>query len=121
MRVIAAAQERSRVSSLAQQALACTFFAALVAVFARISIYVPFTPVPFSLQPLGIMLTGLVLGANLGAIALLDYLAAGAVGAPVFAAGNGGLLYLMTTSTLGYLLSYPVAAYAIGRIAESGR
>jgi biotin transport system substrate-specific component len=117
-----AALGRTRTSAmLAQQALACTFFAALIAVFARISIYVPFTPVPFSLQPLAIMLTGLFLGSGPAFFALLEYLAAGALGAPVFAGGNGGFAYLATTSTLGYLLSYPVAAYLIGRIAETSR
>jgi len=93
----------------------------MVAVFARVAIYTPLTPVPFTLQPMAIMLTGLMLGPNLGALALLEYLAAGALGAPVFAGGNGGWLYLAHTPTLGYLLSYPVAVYVVGRIAEAAR
>lgn len=103
---------------LAQQALACTFFAALVAVFARVAIYTPLTPVPFTLQPMAIMLTGLFLGSGPAFFALLEYLIAGALGAPVFAGGNGGFVYLATTPTLGYLLSYPIAAYATGWLAQ---
>ena len=108
-------------STLLQQALACTSFAALVAVFARIAIYTPLTPVPFTLQPLAIMLAGMFLGSGPAFFALLEYLAAGALGAPVFAGGGGGMPYLASISSLGYLLAYPPAAWVIGRIAESGR
>ncbi len=103
-----------------RHAVVCTFFALLIAIFARVAVYTPLTPVPFTLQPMAIMLTGLFLGSGAGAVALLEYLAAGALGAPVFAGGNGGWLYLVSTPTLGYLLSYPVAAYVTGFIAERG-
>lgn len=103
---------------LAQTLLACTFFAALVAVFARIAIPLPFTPVPFTMQPMAVMLTGMFLGSRLGFASLLEYLVAGALGAPVFAGGGGGLAYLASISSVGYLLAYPVAAYVIGRIVE---
>jgi biotin transport system substrate-specific component len=118
---VAPARTQAAAGILAQQALACTFFAALIAVFARISIYVPFTPVPFTLQPMAIMLAGLFLGSGPAFFALLEYLAAGAMGAPVFAGGNGGFAYMAATPTLGYLASYPVAAYVVGRIAEGSR
>lgn len=118
--VAAPARGRSSLSSLAQQAIACTFFAALVAVFARISIPLPFTPIPFTLQPMAVLLTGMLLGSRGGGVALLEYLAAGALGAPVFAGGMGSFAYLIATPTLGYLIAYPVAAYVVGRIAESG-
>ncbi|HLY65864.1 MAG TPA: biotin transporter BioY [Chloroflexota bacterium] len=114
----AASVRRSAMARLAQQALACTFFAALVAVFARIAIPLPFTPVPFSMGPLGIMLTGMFLGSGPAFFALLEYVVSGALGAPVFVNGNGGLTYMVTVSSLGYLLAYPPAAYVIGWIAE---
>jgi biotin transport system substrate-specific component len=116
--VAAPARPQARIAQMAQLALACTFFAALVAVFARISVPLPFTPVPFTLQPMAIMLTGLFLGRGPAFFALLEYLAAGACGAPIFAGGNGGLPYILATSTLGYLLSYPIAAYCVGWVAE---
>src|SRR5690349_23542363 len=96
---LTAGRTQSLPANLAQQALVCTFFAAVVAIFARIAIYTPLTPVPFTLQPMAIMLTGMFLGSRLGAVALLEYLAAGALGAAVFAGGNGGWLYSTTTPT----------------------
>src|SRR5712692_1446289 len=117
----APARARANAGTLAQQALACTFFAALVAVFARIAIYTPLTPVPFNLQPMAIMLTGMFLGSGPAFFALLEYVVAGALGAPLFANGNGGLAYMLATPSLGYILSYPLAAWAIGRLSERSR
>ncbi|MGH2469300.1 MAG: biotin transporter BioY, partial [Chloroflexota bacterium] len=110
-------------SGVVSPALACTFFALLVAVCARIAIPLPFTPVPFTLQPLAVALAGLLLGSKLGSLALLEYVLIGFAGAPVFAGGTGGLLYPASTGTLGYLLAYPAAAWITGRMAErsSGR
>ncbi|HUZ78137.1 MAG TPA: biotin transporter BioY [Chloroflexota bacterium] len=110
-------------SGVVAPALTCTFFALLVAVCARIAVPLPFTPVPFTLQPLAVALAGLLLGSRLGSLALLEYVLIGFAGAPVFEGGTGGLLYPASTGTLGYLLAYPAAAWIIGRIAErsSGR
>ncbi|MFI5267291.1 MAG: biotin transporter BioY [Chloroflexota bacterium] len=117
--VAAPARPRARIAQLAQLALACTFFAALIAVFARIAIPLqPFTPVPFTLQPMAVMLTGMFLGRRAGFAALIEYLAAGALGAPVFAGGGGGIAYLTSISSAGYLAAYPVAAYVTGWLAE---
>ncbi|MGH2470604.1 MAG: biotin transporter BioY, partial [Chloroflexota bacterium] len=117
--IAAPVRGRSKLGSFAQQAVACTFFAALVAVFARISIPLPFTPIPFTLEPMAVLLAGMMLGSRAGGVALLEFLVAGALGAPVFAGGLGSMAYLIATPTLGYLIAYPVAAYVVGRIAES--
>lgn len=90
-------------------------FAALTAVGARMSVPLPGTPVPFTLQPVAVLLAGLLLGPALGAASQFAYLAAGAVGLPVFAAG-GGLAYL-AGPTGGYLMAFPVAAAVAGWIA----
>ncbi|HVA24904.1 MAG TPA: biotin transporter BioY [Chloroflexota bacterium] len=111
---------RSRLTLLVRQAVACTFFALLVGVCARVAIPLP-GGVPFSMQPLAVMLTGLVLGSQLGFVALLEYVAAGALGAPVFALGGGGWAYLAAAPSAGYIYSYPFAVWLIGRIAEAGR
>lgn len=63
----------------------------LVALAARISIPLPFTPVPITGQTLAILLVGAALGSRLGFLSLLAYLAEGAMGLPVFAGGTGGL------------------------------
>ena len=91
-------------------------FSALVALSARISI--PWWPVPMTLQPLAVLFTGAVLGSRRGVLALLLYLAEGAVGLPVFA-GGAGVAYMLGP-TGGYLVSYPVVAGLVGWLAERG-
>jgi biotin transport system substrate-specific component len=89
----------------------------LMILAARASIYLPFTPVPITLQTLVVMLAGATLGSRRGALAMLLYLAEGATGLPVFA-GGGGILYLLFAPTAGYLWSYPLAAFAVGYLCE---
>ena len=85
--------------------------AALTAVAAQFSI--PLGPVPFTLQVLAVILSGLLLGPRYGALAMAIYLLLGAVGAPVFATLSGGLGTLLG-QTGGYLISYPIAAALAG-------
>ena len=90
-------------------------FAALMGAFALASISIPGTSVPFTLQVLGVFLAGILLGPVWGGAAMVLYLAAGAVGAPVFSGGSAGLgILLGGESSFGYLWSYPVAAALIG-------
>ena len=106
-----------------RRAVAVLLGAALVAVAAQISVPLPGTPVPMTLQPLAVLLVGGLLGPSLGAASLLVYLAAGVAGAPVFTPstvlppGLGRLL----GPTGGYLLAYPLAAYVVGRVAGNGQ
>jgi biotin transport system substrate-specific component len=73
-----------------------------------------------TLQPLAVLLVGGLLGPTLGASSLVLYLALGAAGLPVFTPlGLPGALRLIGP-TGGYLLSYPLAAFAVGRIAGDG-
>lgn len=90
-------------------------FAALTAVSAKVAVPIPGTPVPFTFQPLVVLLAGALLGAAGGAASQALYLLAGAAGLPVFAAG-GGLAYLLGP-TGGYLLAYPAAAALVGGLA----
>jgi biotin transport system substrate-specific component len=93
----------------------------LMAVCSRISVPLPFTPIPFTMGNFAVLLTGLVLGSKRGLAAMLLYLGEGLAGAPVFSpAGPGGLAQLLGP-TGGYLMAYPVAAFACGYIAEHGR
>lgn len=83
---------------------------------------VPFYPVPMTLQPLVVLMLGVVLGAKLGGAAVLFYLLQGAMGFPVFAGTPEkglGLMY-MTGPTGGYLVGFLVAAYVTGVLAERG-
>jgi biotin transport system substrate-specific component len=97
-------------------------FAALTAAAAQVSIPLPFTPVPFTLQPMVVLLGGAVLGSRLGLSAQVLYLLAGIAGLPVFAASAvlpQGVLRLLGP-TGGYLMSYPFAAFLTGWLAERG-
>jgi len=95
-------------------------FAALVGAFAYVSFPFPLSPIPITLQVLGVFLAGVMLGPVWGGLALVLYLAAGALGAPVFSAGSGGLGVLLGAASLGYLWSYPLAAAVIGAIVHRG-
>ena len=88
-----------------------------IAICARISFYVPFTPVPLTLANFGVLAVGLVLGSRKGFAAAMGYLAMGIAGMPVFAAGAFGPGQLIGP-TGGYLISYPVVAFVGGLIAE---
>lgn len=100
-----------------RQIILCGLFAALISVFAQISIPLPFTTVPFTLQIFGIAITGLILGAKCGFISTLIYLILGAIGIPVFAQFSGGLSILFGP-TGGFLLGYPLMAFIIGYTRE---
>ncbi len=91
-----------------------------VALCARITLPLPFTPVPLTLQNFGVLLVGLLLGSKRGFAALLLYLAEGASGMPVFSiAGVGGIAQLLGP-TGGYLMMYPLVAGIAGFVMERG-
>jgi len=93
--------------------------AALTAVAAKVAMPLPGIPVPFTLQPVAVLLAGALLGASGGFKSQSIYLAAGMVGLPVFAAG-GGWAYLLGP-TGGYLLAFPVAAWLAGAFSDRSR
>jgi biotin transport system substrate-specific component len=103
--------------------LAATIFvAALTAAASQISVPLPFTPVPFTLQPMIVLLGGAVLGPRLGLAAQCLYLAAGLAGLPVFAFSpelpQGAARLIGPTG--GYLMAYPLAAFVTGALATRG-
>ena len=92
-------------------------FAVALAAAAQVAIPLPGTPVPFTLQPLLVVLAGFWLGPVAGAASMTLYLLAGAAGLPVFApVGAPGVARLLGP-TGGYLLAYPVAAAVVGALA----
>ncbi|MDR2434967.1 MAG: biotin transporter BioY [Treponema sp.] len=91
-------------------------FAALIAAGTFISIPLPLSPVPIVLQNLFALLAGLVLGPAMGAAAVALYLAAGIIGAPVFAGASGGIVRLIGP-TGGFLIGYLLAGLVAGLIA----
>jgi len=92
-------------------------FSAFVALTAQVEI--PLWPVPLTLQTLGVLFTGAVLGSRRGTLALLLYLTEGTLGLPVFAGGASGVGYMLGP-TGGYLVGFVVAAGVVGWLAQRG-
>jgi biotin transport system substrate-specific component len=107
---------------IAEQAGAVLFVTILTAIAAQISVPLPFTPVPFTFQPMVVLVGAAALGARLGMSSQILYLALGIAGLPVFAASpvlpQGAARLLGPTG--GYLMAYPFAAFAAGWLAERG-
>lgn len=95
-------------------------FAALTAAVSPIKIPLGFTPVPITLQTLIVLLSGALLGANLGALSQFLYVLVGTLGLPVFAGGSSGFGALLGPSG-GYLIGFIAAAYAVGKLGEKAK
>ena len=108
--------------TVAIRAASVLFIAALTAAAAQISIPLPFTDVPFTFQPIVVLIGGLALGPRLAVASQVLYLAAGIAGLPVFAASATlapGAARLFGP-TGGYLMSYPLAAFVTGYLGARG-
>ncbi|MBM4235312.1 MAG: biotin transporter BioY [Firmicutes bacterium] len=81
------------------------FFVALIAVLAQIAVPLPFSPVPFTGQVIGVFLTGIMLPKRAALLTILTYLLIGAAGMPVFSLARGGL-YMLTGPSGGYLFGF---------------
>jgi biotin transport system substrate-specific component len=84
-----------------------------LALCAQVSVPVPGTPVPQSLQTLAVVLVGAWLGPAPAAGAVLVYIGIGAAGLPVFADGAAGLEHLRG-ATAGYLAGFVAGAALMG-------
>lgn len=104
-----------RRSTATDLALVATF-AALLAV-CSVAPGFSLGPAAITLQTFAVLLSGAVLGANRGFLAVTLYLAVGAIGMPVFSGGSAGLAPF-AGPTVGYLISFPLAAWLIGFIVE---
>ena len=106
----------------AEQIGAVLFVTVLTAIAAQISLPLPFTPVPFTFQPMVVLVGAAALGSRLGMSSQILYLALGIAGLPVFAASpllpQGAARLIGPTG--GYLMSYPLAAFIAGALAERG-
>ena len=95
----------------------------VVALCARITIpLMPLTPVPLTVQNMGVLLVGLLLGSRRGFAALALYLVEGAVGLPVFSPSSVGLhgIAQLLGPTGGFLMVYPFVAFIAGYVFERG-
>lgn len=109
---------QDRVVDAASQVAIVIGASLFVALCARISVPLPFTPVPLTLQNFGVLLVGLALGPRRAFAALFLYLAEGLMGMPVFSpTGPGGVAQLLGP-TGGFLMAYPFVAGIAGWVFE---
>jgi len=110
-----------RVSGRAKNIVLVVGASLFVALCARLTLPLPFTPVPLTLQNFGVLLVGVTLGRKRAFAALTLYLLEGIAGLPVFnPAGVGGIAQLFGP-TGGFLLAYPFVAAMAGWIMETGK
>ena len=94
--------------------------AALTAVCAQTAFYLPGKPVPITMQVFAVVCCGLMLGSRYAALAQIEFLAAGLLGAPVFAGFRAGPAALLGP-TGGYLVGFVAAAFVAGLFFETAR
>ena len=87
--------------------------AALMAIFSQISIPLPFTSVPVTLQIFGLVVLAVIVGAKIGTLSIIIFIFLGAIGLPVFANFSGGFGVIMGP-TGGYIFGFVLIAFLIG-------
>lgn len=107
---------QTREANLLWRLVGVGVFTLITVVSARITI--PMDPVPFTLQPLAVLLAGMVLGARDGALSQLAYVALIAAGLPVDANMRGQAALFGPTG--GYLIGFIAAAFVAGWLVEHG-
>ncbi|MCS7201290.1 MAG: biotin transporter BioY [Dictyoglomus sp.] len=84
-----------------------------------LSINLPFTRVPFTLQVFFLFIIGLLFNPKESFFIILGYLVLGMIGFPVFAGGKGGINVLFGP-TGGYLWGFLIASPIISFISKKG-
>lgn len=106
----------SRLSNLIRDGILIIGFSLFTALCAQASFYLPFSPVPVTLQTLAVLLTAAVLGRVRGTLAMLAYVGEGTAHLPFFAGGTSGFPLLSG----GYLIGYIIVAFIVGWLCERG-
>lgn len=94
---------------------------------AQVAVYTPLSPVPYTLQVVGVVLMGSLLGSRWGATSAALYLGLGLVGLPVYAGQLesfahfrwfSGLSVFARGLSAGYLLGFVLQAYLVGLVVD---
>jgi biotin transport system substrate-specific component len=88
-------------------------FAALTGLLAQVKIYLPFTPIPITLQTFAVLMAGVTLGRWWGGASMAAYGILGIMGLPWFANAASGF-----GATFGYLVGFVMAAMLIGNVVD---
>jgi len=110
---------QARKSALAYDVALILAGSVLIAISARLAVWVPFSPVPVTGQTFAVLMIGALFGARRGGLTVLAYVTEGLVGLPVFAGGTGTIAWLIGP-TGGYLLGFIAAAVLVGYLAQRG-
>lgn len=89
------------------------------ALAAQVSIPLPFTPVPLTLQTFAVLAGAAALGAERAVMAQVLYITLAVAGAPVLAGGASGH-EVVVGATGGYLIGFVLASYVVGRMSSKG-
>ncbi|MDI9643372.1 MAG: biotin transporter BioY [Archaeoglobales archaeon] len=100
-----------------QKLLLALAFAMITGLCAQIRLYLPWTPVPITMQTFAVFLSALVLGKHWGGISQTLYVSLGFAGIPWFAGFKGGIAVL-SGATAGYLFGFIVSAFFIGHLVD---
>ncbi len=95
-------------------------FTAILCILGPIAVSLPFSPVPFSLGTLGVMLACTILDTRSGLLCTILYLLIGFAGLPVFTGFTGGAGKLLGT-TGGYMIGYLLLALIGGWLTNKWR
>lgn len=116
---VRARRHRLRVTA-PDAARVATFAALLCALSLAPAVPVGFLPVPVTLQTLGVMLAGALLGPWFGTLAVVTYLVLALAGLPVLAGGAGGVAPFVGP-TAGYLYGFVLGAAVTGALVGLAR
>lgn len=100
-----------------QKLLLALAFAAFTGLCAQLRLYLPWTPVPITMQTFAVFLSAILLGRNWGGVSQALYVAIGALGVPWFAGLKGGVSVLLGP-TGGYLLGFIISALFVGYLID---
>ena len=93
-------------------------FAGLMCISANAFMYLPFTPIPITMQVLTVLISSLFLGSYWAAISQLEYILLGLSGLPVFSGFKSGIAALIGP-TGGYIIGFLMASFIVGFLYES--
>lgn len=100
-----------------QKLILCAFFSALTVTGAYITIPLPFSPVPLTLQSFFVLMSGAILGPVFGALSQILYILLGIMGLPVFAGFASGP-FVLIGPTGGYLLGFVISSFLVGLVCK---
>lgn len=96
-----------------KELIICGLFASITSILAQISIPLPFTTVPMTMQVFALVLCGVILGPKLGFISQVIYVLIGLIGMPVFSQMSGGISVIIGP-TGGFILAFPIITLIAG-------